>query len=1127
MSKRIHQLNQGSGNMLPNDLFAIDRNNGVGFTTYYITGTQLINSILQQIPNTIYTSGTGLFSIKAINTSNIVASGHYSYASGRDVTASGDYSFIHSKDSIVSGLRSVVLGGENIIGTADDTVYVPNLELQGPVLGKYTQQPDTNPGFDDLTIVTKKWVEDNSASTLDEVLQLGNRTGSNDIIIDPEQAVVFEHQGFGIIEQTNIDNQSTSWMIEVNGDLYIINNNLGVIEKRDIDLNLINTYNVLEPPITGLRYNATLNIIYIGINDASTNRYYLDLNTDSITISLGTYSATNRFLDYDPVTNRIYVSNFNTNEIDIYNEYYNYIESIPTFTDLVDYNWIENNPNNQLMYLSAYEYDGVDYTPVIIVFNKVTQTETQRILLSMFEPQPEKIQIYDDYLLVLQSQYPVKIYKLISGVYEFYGNIGYYGSSDIRVNDNTILYAINNNFDLTEVHLIEPNESGWSNLDLTSVSNRNYDSFSAALIWQIGNVIIGKELIMKHVPSDTYYKIKFLSWTSGNNGGGFSYERQLITPAMDEPVVLFTKTDYGSEVDIIIPGELEITRDVSGPIYNSALEMDPWTDDGPLNTRWNSIYLEFSLNLIYSLDYYNGTGFGILPYNNFYYIGSNQVIDPQLFKLGQALGVNRLYTESISNNDWKLPNKSGTIALLDDVPNIDSQKYAGILFVDSLYGNDMTAQINNSLLPYQTITQALSIATNGDLIVVRPGTYIGSIILKDGVDFYFYENTVLFGNFLDNGRNVNCKVLGYCNLNGRISLSSNSSIIYIELLNINYSGAGAAILSNSNGNITIKFNNLIAGNNSSAIEIKATTSVNSYLIEGNNITCGVHALYLENQTNLVLNINNKISIQRTTFDEFAVGIYVRSAYIGKTYITTNLITINNCYAAILLGNNSSAGLLHVTADTIESTVDAVPNILVRGTISDLNSQCNLIVKARKITAIGGHAYVSTGNIPNSQTIIDGDLYSRDNYPMRINGIKRLIVQNSTISKLNTIDNNRLIVIGGPTSIGNLFNGQNNNLLVEFDNVKFLKSFTGTPTATEPIIVVDGTSSKIYMKNCEIIGLDLEPTTEAIYADTAPEGNIYFKNTITNLPVSTNITDTSLIGGLISNDLQLNTLKIIL
>lgn len=60
---------------------------------------------------------------------NTTASGIYSHAGGYNSTASGLISFIHSANSIVTGSRSAVIGGQSITGTTNDTVYVPNLNI--------------------------------------------------------------------------------------------------------------------------------------------------------------------------------------------------------------------------------------------------------------------------------------------------------------------------------------------------------------------------------------------------------------------------------------------------------------------------------------------------------------------------------------------------------------------------------------------------------------------------------------------------------------------------------------------------------------------------------------------------------------------------------------------------------------------------------------------------------------------------------------------------------------------------------------------------------------------------------------------------------------------------------------
>lgn len=70
------------------------------------------------------------------------------------------------------------------------------------------------------------------------------------------------------------------------------------------------------------------------------------------------------------------------------------------------------------------------------------------------------------------------------------------------------------------------NIDGWN--DLTDLTSRTYTNLYAAFDGNLGNKIVGTECVM-YVPSiEKYYAIKFLSWTQGGNGGGFSYVRYEI-----------------------------------------------------------------------------------------------------------------------------------------------------------------------------------------------------------------------------------------------------------------------------------------------------------------------------------------------------------------------------------------------------------------------------------------------------------------------------------------------------------------------------------------------------------------------------------------------------------------------
>jgi hypothetical protein len=130
----------------------------------------------------------------------------------------------------------------------------------------------------------------------------------------------------------------------------------------------------------------------------------------------------------------------------------------------------------------------------------------------------------------------------------------------------------------------EWNSEGWG--DLLSLDTRNYDTWRAALNNQVGNNIIGAELIMHDIINDKYYKFEFTNW-GGNSEGGFEYTRTLV-----EDPNYFRKTDNGDEVDVIFTGadqssSIGITRNNNQGIYN------PFTEEGwnqnvsPEGTLWN------------------------------------------------------------------------------------------------------------------------------------------------------------------------------------------------------------------------------------------------------------------------------------------------------------------------------------------------------------------------------------------------------------------------------------------------------------------------------------------------------------------------------------------------------------
>ena len=132
----------------------------------------------------------------------------------------------------------------------------------------------------------------------------------------------------------------------------------------------------------------------------------------------------------------------------------------------------------------------------------------------------------------------------------------------------------------------------WNNL--SNLTDRIFRTFGYSLDQAVGQYVVGTEMVMRIVSTGQYFKIIFTQWTQGNNGGGFSYSRQEIDSNGNNigNVVYFTKTNGGSEVDVIVEGVVEITRGNNNVIYNVAVEEDADSDVSPEDTEWNNIFTE-------------------------------------------------------------------------------------------------------------------------------------------------------------------------------------------------------------------------------------------------------------------------------------------------------------------------------------------------------------------------------------------------------------------------------------------------------------------------------------------------------------------------------------------------------
>jgi hypothetical protein len=450
-----------------------------------------------------------------------------------------------------------------------------------------------------------------------------------------------------------------------------------------------------------------------------------------------------------------------------------------------------------------------------------------------------------------------------------------------------------------------------------------------------------------------------------------------------------------------------------------------------------------------------------------------------------------------------------------------------LIYIDSIYGDDLTGSLNNADKPFLTYSGASALASSGDLIVIRPGNYSEKIILKDGLKIYSYPNVVFSGNLdtfiTDNNVAVSAEIYGYLNINctnsgittNAVYLQSTGTTLYMECgdIIINGNGSSRVLWNQSNQQVTIKGKTLksFTSSSSETVRLQSTVTGNSTTIICDNIIGRSVCVYPLAASNANFNILNNIILEEPTSVNQCAVINNSS---GDVYLKANKISTTT-YRAINTDLVTADGNFYVDVNLIESTNSTLTglNNIYGALITNYGSSANTYVKAKNMIADGGVIYLNISGGVGRKTVLEGNMYSKQNLLIRNSSTRKLIVKNSTLRRGGDTDNN--IVVGmGNYIIGNIFAGIYNDLLAEFDNVKIIKDETLSGTSTNPIFGLDGNTSEVYVKNCEVYGENIFSGATAFNAGSLADGNVYFKNTTSSIDNGTNVTDTSIVSGFI-------------
>ena len=366
--------------------------------------------------------------------------------------------------------------------------------------------------------------------------------------------------------------------------------------------------------------------------------------------------------------------------------------------------------------------------------------------------------------------------------YNFYGNhIGNEFNNNELIGDyfkdnqigeyfesNSISYLFNNN---QIGNTFENNTLGdtqyfnWDNTSIENLTGRTYNTFYNSLYGDggenLGNIILGKELIMHDTVNDEYHKVKFTQWTQNNNGGGFSYERTKVYPTV-EPTVYFTKTNNGGEVDVIVEGTLEIRRGNNGAIYNQADEANWNSNQSPVGTEWNSIYTQqyngsnFESNNIFN-DFKGNYIRGSFAANNVNsFVAGNQFSGNTYLNNINGITYDNDFLGDVNNNNWE-----GNFYLNVIGDSFESNSFGNSTYSNTIgqnfYSNNIKEYFYENTIGYGFQTNQIGNYFNNNTIddyfgygsAVPQGNKIGSNFYNNTVGEYFYNNTIP-DNFTEN-----------------------------------------------------------------------------------------------------------------------------------------------------------------------------------------------------------------------------------------------------------------------------------------------------------------------------------------------------------------------------------------
>jgi hypothetical protein len=414
-----------------------------------------------------------------------------------------------------------------------------------------------------------------------------------------------------------------------------------------------------------------------------------------------------------------------------------------------------------------------------------------------------------------------------------------------------------------------------------------------------------------------------------------------------------------------------------------------------------------------------------------------------------------------------------TFLVTNGIDGVDSNSSIGkSIFVDVIMGSDVTGDRERFDLPFATYSAARAASLSGDTIFLRPGTHIGSIVLKSGVNIELAEGAIVQGVITDSGSLVVCNIGGFgsiINPAGKgISISGNGSTV-----NANFEK-----ISSTDVNIEVRPG---AGN-------RADVTVTAKSLVGTTI-------------NYVVTAGGGANVSVTVFDKIETAATFDGTVFEHRQSFEGTFIIN-C-PKILIGNSVEplAGQLYAdfesTADAriylnlgiVESEYNFVPASEEYGVITR-NGEGEVRIKAQSIHTISRPGIVLR-NTPGGKTFFEGNLTCENLYCVNNSSAGKLIIKNSTLHRKDGgADDNLVLWLGNSGIVGSVGNG----IYTELRNVNIVKTSQASDTGV--MVLQSGGNSKSFFFDVNNIIIKHSIAVDFNGAGVG-EGDMYFKNVHSN------------------------------